>query len=77
MWTMKTNRIGISIALKDTKAINKMLLDTLQWRMHEVRPMSSALWKNKKSVFLVSTTSTPIGFLYMPVDTVPRRNGTV
>ena len=77
LWTMRSKCIGISIALKDTKAINKMFLDILQWRMHEVRPISSALWKNKKLVFLVSTTSTPIGFLVMPVDTVPWQNGTV
>jgi hypothetical protein len=39
--------------------------------------MSSVLWKDKKSVLLLSTSVIPIGFLCVPIDTVPQRNGAV
>jgi hypothetical protein len=40
---------------------------TLEWRMHESQHISSILWKDKK----------PIGFPCMPIDTIPKWNGTV
>jgi hypothetical protein len=39
--------------------------------------MSSVLWKDKKPVLLLSTSAILIGFPCVPVDMVPRRNGTV
>jgi hypothetical protein len=39
--------------------------------------MSSVLWKDKKPVLLLSTSTIPTGFPYVSVDTVPRRNGAV
>jgi hypothetical protein len=73
--TLRSNRIGIPSALKNTKAFSRVLQGTLDWRMHESRLMSSVLWKDKKLVLLLSTSAIPIGFPCVPVDTVPRRNG--
>jgi hypothetical protein len=50
---------------------------TLEWRMHESQHISSILWKDKKPVLLLSTSSIPIGFPCMPIDTIPKWNGTV
>jgi hypothetical protein len=75
--TLRSNRIGIPSTLKDTKTFSRMPQGTLDWRMHESRSMSSILWKNKKPVLLLSTSTIPIGFPCVPVDTVPRRNGAV
>jgi hypothetical protein len=78
--TLRSNCIGIPSALKNTKAFSRVPQGTLDWRMHESRSMSSVLWKNKKLVLLLSMSAIPIGFPYVPVDTVPvdmvsRRNG--
>jgi hypothetical protein len=67
--TLRSNRIGIPSALKNTKAFSRV--------PHESRSMSSVLWKDKKLVLLLSTSAIPIGFPYVPVDTVPRQNGAV
>jgi hypothetical protein len=75
--TLRSNCIGIPSALKDTKTFSRMSQGTLDWRMHESRFMSSVLWKDKKPVLLLSTSTLPIGFPCVPVDTVPRRNGAV
>jgi hypothetical protein len=75
--TLRSNRIGIPSALKNTKAFSRVPQGTLDWRMHESRSMSSVLWKDKKPVLLLSTSAIPIGFPCMPVDTVPQRNGAV
>jgi hypothetical protein len=75
--TLRSNRIGIPSALKNTKAFSRVPQGTLDWRMHESRSMSSVLWKDKKLVLLLSTSAIPIGFSCVPVDTVSRRNGAV
>jgi hypothetical protein len=75
--TLRSNRIGIPSALKNTKAFSKVPQGTLNWWMYELRSMSSVLWKDKKLVLLLSTSAIPIGFPYVPVDTVPRQNGAV
>jgi hypothetical protein len=56
--TLRSNRIGIPSALKNTKAFSRVPQD-------------------KKLVLLLSTSAIPIGFPYVPVDTVPRQNGAV
>jgi hypothetical protein len=35
------------------------------------------MWKDKCPVLLISTHALPIGFPCVPVDKVPRRNGTI
>jgi hypothetical protein len=37
--------------------------------------MSSTLWRDKKPVFFLFTSSIPIGFLCMPIDIVSQQNG--
>jgi hypothetical protein len=44
--------------------------------MHKNRKMACVLWKDKKPVLLLSTRAIPLGYPYMPVPTMPRRNGT-
>jgi hypothetical protein len=73
--TLRSNRIGIPSALKNTKAFSRVPQGPLDWWMHESRSMSSVLWKDKKPVLLLSTNAIPIDFPCVPVDTVPRRNG--
>jgi hypothetical protein len=73
--TVRTNRIGLPSALKNTRAFKNVLQGTLEWRMHETRRMARVLWKDKKPVLLLSTHAIPIGYPCMPVPTVPRRNG--
>jgi hypothetical protein len=56
METLRSNRIGIPSAFKDTKAFSRMPQGTLDWWMHESRSMSSVLWKDKKPVPLFSAS---------------------
>ena len=45
--------------------------------MHESRGISCVMWKDKGPVLLISMHAIPIGYPYMPVDTVPRRHNTI
>jgi hypothetical protein len=75
METLRSNRIGIPSAFKDTKAFSRMPQGTLDWWMHESRSMSSVLWKDKKPVPLFSASVISIGFPCVPVNMGPRWNG--
>jgi hypothetical protein len=73
--TMRSNRVGLPLELKNTRAFSRVPQGTLEWRMHESRTISCVLWKNKKPVLLISTHAMPVGYPCEPVITVPRRNG--
>jgi hypothetical protein len=74
--TIRSNRVGLPLALKDRGAFRNATQGTLEWRMHENCKMACVLWKDKKPVLLLSTHAIPIGYPYMPVPTVARRNMT-
>jgi hypothetical protein len=76
--TMRSNRVGLPLVLKDTKSFKRVPQGTLDWRMHESRRISCVLWKNKRPVLLISTHSIPAGLSWHgPKVTVPRRNDAV
>ena len=67
--TVRTNRISLPSALKNTRAFKNILQGTLKWRMVCV------LWKDNKPVLLLSTHTILIGYPCMLISIVPRRNG--
>jgi hypothetical protein len=75
--TMRSNRVGLPLELKNTRAFSRVPQETLEWRMHESRTISCVLWKDKKPILLISTHAMPIGYPCEPVITVPRRNGPI
>jgi hypothetical protein len=75
--TMRSNRVGLPLELKNTRAFSRVPQGTLEWCMHESRTISCVLWKDKKPVLLISTHAMPIGYPCEPVITVPRRNGPI
>ena len=75
METLRSNRIGIPSAFKDTQTFSRMPQKTLDWQMHESRSMSSVFWKDKKLVPLFSASAILIGFSCVPADMGPRQNG--
>jgi hypothetical protein len=75
--TVRSNRIGLPLHLKNTRAWRRCEEGHIEWAMHESRAISCIMWKDKCSVLLISTHAIPIGYPCMPVDTVPRRHGVV
>jgi hypothetical protein len=75
--TVRSNRIGLPLPLKNRGAFRNAPHRTLEWRMHDTWKMACILWKDKKPVLLLSIHALPIGFPCVHVSTVPRRNGTV
>jgi hypothetical protein len=75
--TMQSNRVGLPLELKNTRAFNNVPQGTLEWRMHETRGISSIVWKDKRPVLLLSTYAMPIGYPCVKVDTVPHQNGAI
>jgi hypothetical protein len=73
--TIRSNRVGLPLVLKDRSAFRNATQGTLEWRMHESCKMACVLWKDKKPILLLSTHAIPIGYPCMLVSTVPRRNG--
>jgi hypothetical protein len=45
--TIRSNRVGLSEALKKTKEFNKMKQGSLDWHMHNPRGILCVLWKDK------------------------------
>ena len=72
--TMRSNRIGVPIVLRNTKACKWEEQGWMDWRMHESRTMSSVVWKDKKPVLLLFTHAQPTISPGLHVPTVPRRN---
>jgi hypothetical protein len=75
--TIRSNRIGIPSHLKNTRMWRRCEQGHLEWAMHASRELSCVMWKDKCPVLLISTHALPIGFPCVPVDKVPRRNGTI
>jgi hypothetical protein len=76
--TMRSNCIGLPTDLKNTKAFRRSIQGTTKWRMHQSRSISCVMWKDKKSVLLISTHARPIQPpCERPITTVPRRSGAV
>jgi hypothetical protein len=73
--TVRSSRIGLPLHLKNTKAWKRCEQGHIEWAMHDSRFISCIMWKDKCPVLLISTHVNPIGFLCMPRDEVPRRNG--
>jgi hypothetical protein len=69
------NWIGLPSELVDTKEFNKNVQRTMNWRMHESQKVSCVVWKDKKSVLLLSTHAKPVPSEAEEIPTVPRRNG--
>jgi hypothetical protein len=69
--TVRSNRIGLPLALKNRGAFRNAPHGTLEWKM------ACILWKDKKLVLLLSTHALSIGFLCVSVPTVSRKNGSV
>ena len=75
--TIRSNRIGLPLALKNKGTFRNAPHKTLEWRMYETRKMACVLWKDRKPVLLLSTHALSIGFPYLLVPTVPKRNDMV
>jgi hypothetical protein len=75
--TVRSNRIGLSQHLKNTKSWKRCEQGHIEWVMHESRTISYVMWKDKCPVLLLSTGANPIEFPYVPCDEVPRRNGAI
>ena len=75
--TMRSNRIGLPLELKNTRRFRRVLQGTLDWDMHESQGICCVLWKDKKPVLLISTHLTPILAPFYVVDTVPRRRDAI
>ena len=73
--TLCNNRIGIPLQLSKTKEFNKNIQGTMDWRMHDSRKLSCVVWKDKKSVLLLSTHAKPIVSEGEETPIVPCRNG--
>jgi hypothetical protein len=73
--TVRNNCIGLPLQLSDTKEFNKNIQGTMDWRMHDSRKHSCVVWKDKKSVLLLSTHAKPIVLEGEETPTVPCRNG--
>jgi hypothetical protein len=69
------NRIGLRSELADTKEFNKNVQGTMNWRMYESHKVSCVVWKDKKSVLLLSTHAKPVPSEGEEIPTIPRRNG--
>jgi hypothetical protein len=75
--TIRANRIGLPLCLKNTSSFKNVPQGTTLWRMHDSGTISCVMWKDKKPVLLLSTHSVPIQAPCEKVVTVPRRNGAV
>jgi hypothetical protein len=75
--TVRPNRIGLPLHLRNTKAWKKCEQGHIEWAMHDSRLMGCVMWKDKCPVLLISTHAYPIGFPCVPRDEVPRWNGAV
>jgi hypothetical protein len=74
---VRSNRIGLPLHLKNTRAWTRCEEGHIEWALHESRDINCIIWRNKCPVLLISSRAIPIGFPCMPVDTMPRRHGTV
>jgi hypothetical protein len=72
--TIRSNQIGLPLALKNRGVFKNAPHDTLERRMYETCRIACILWKDKKLILLLSAYAIPIGYLCMPV---PRKNGAV
>ena len=75
--TVRSNRIGIPSHLKYTKAWKRCEQGYMEWAMHDNCGLTCIMWKDKCPILLISTHVLLIGFLCVPRDEVPRRNGAV
>jgi hypothetical protein len=75
--TVRSNRIGLSSHLKNSRAWKRSKEGHIEWAMHDSRGISCVMWKDKCPVLLISSHAIPIGYPCVPVDTVPRRHGVV
>jgi hypothetical protein len=72
--SVRNNRVGLPADLANTREFDKNVQGTLNWRMHESRKLSCVVWKDKKSILLLSTHAKPIVSMGEETPTVPRRN---
>jgi hypothetical protein len=68
MGMVRSNPIGLSFHLKDTRTWRRCAQGHIEWAIHESRTISFVMWKDKCPVLLISTHAKPIGFLCMPRD---------
>jgi hypothetical protein len=73
--TVQNNRIGLPSELSNTKEFDKNVQGTLDRHMHDSKKVSCVVWKDKRSVLLLSTHAKPIVSEGEETPTVPRRNG--
>ena len=52
--------MGLQLALSNAKEFHKKVQRTLDWRMHQSQCLSHVVWKDKRSILLLSTYSKPI-----------------
>jgi hypothetical protein len=60
--TIRSNRIGLPHLLADMKQFNRNPQGTLDWSFHESRKIAYTIWKDKKSVLLLSSHALPVNF---------------
>ena len=75
--TMRSNRIGLPLELKNSRRFRRAPQGTLDWCMHESWGICCVLWKDKEPILSISTHSTPILAPFYVVDIVPRRKGAI
>jgi hypothetical protein len=76
--TVRSNRVGLPIDLKNTISYKNSVQGTTEWCMHDLRGISSVLWKDKRPVLLKSTHARSIQApCEKPVVTVTRRQGAI
>jgi hypothetical protein len=75
--TIHSNRNGLPLHLKNTRAWKRCEEGHIEWAMHESRGISCVMWKDKCPVLLISSNAIPIGYPCKPMDTVPRRHGAI
>jgi hypothetical protein len=78
--TMRSNRVGLPSDLKNLHTWDRRDQGTLEWKMHSLKDVACAMWKDKKPVLLISTHVVPVQPPCTHSDLfakIPRRNGAV
>jgi hypothetical protein len=73
--TMRSNRIGLHLDMRNIREFRRRGQGDLDWFMHNSRRMGSVLWKDRMPVLLLSTHAPPITPGNPRDCTVPRRDG--
>ena len=76
--TVRPNRVGLPMDLKDTKRFKNSLQGFVLWRTHNNQQVCCVMWKDKKPMLLILTHALPIQApCEFPMITVPRWNSAV